>query len=642
MTLTRPIAALSCAWTKMRLPLSMNLPRSTLLHSSPFGRWRFRVPHALPFGALALPILLAALACGPTETPSGSTEPDAAEAVDAALPQPKLDASQRRQIELLQAALAKDRQQGTDEITERYGDLGNAYHIAELLDAAADAYTNARDRAPEDVRWPYYSGLVHDARGDLEAAAASFQRTLELAPDDLPAWLRLGEVQLRLNRRPSARRSFAAALERDPASAAAHHGLARLASIARDPHAAAQHLEKALELQPEADTLHSLLAQVYSRLGDVDQAQAHLDQRGDREAHYPDPLAERLSRIKSLTAFEMIEGHAGGLVAPETQPETAALSDEDFLGFVIEQVGDVDEAPEQLARMLERGPSTSAQGSDSAWRARMHYAIGGLQAGRGSDTTAAQHFAQAVELNPGLRDARIRLANSLARLQRFDQATAQYSILFASDPADASALLKRATAQLNLGHLETAEVDLRRLIAIDPSNGIAHLRLATVLRRGGRSEAAVEELEQALAADLSDTNRLRAHRHASALLLATQSHAQARVHLEAATTLAPEDVELKRGFARLLATSPDGTVRDGVRALTLSEELFQADRSLSNAETMAMALAATGRFAEAANWQRRLIAEAARFGHMHHLPRLRAAQNRYRQRQLAHFPEPEG
>ncbi len=586
-------------------------------------------------------MLLLAAACGRVEPPSESPP---SESLGPDLT--GVDDVQRRQIELLLAALERDREAGGDS-ADRYGELGNAYHIAELLDAAAEAYAEAGRRLPGDVRWPYYSGMVDDARGDLEAAAAGFRRALELAPEDSAARLRLADVERRLGRLEPAHELFAAALEHDPAarlgagrtaSAAAHHGLARLATIEGDPATAVRHLERALELAPGAGGLHYPLAQAYRKLGDEERAQAHLDRRGEGEPDFPDPLAERLSRAKTLTAFELVEARAGEAAG---RAGDASLSDHDFLGFAIEQVGDVEAAPEQLARMLDRGPAAEPAAGDAAWRARMHYAIGGLLARHGSDIEAARHFEQALELRPDLDDARLRRGNSLARLRRFEEAEAQYSMLLASTPDDAGVLLRRATVRLNLGRLEAAEADLQRLVALDPASGKAHLRLAAVLRRTGRPQEATRHLEQALADDLPAADRGLAHQTLATLLLAARRDREALAHLETATSLAPDDVELRRRIATLLATSPDDTVRDGARALALAEALFGADRSLSNAETMAMALAAAGRFEEAANWQRRLIAEVAKFGHTDQIPRLRKAQNRFKQRLPALPPDRE-
>ncbi len=91
-------------------------------------------------------MLLLVFACRPAEGP-----PDPVAAPDLA----GVDGAQRRQIELLLNALENDRDAGAGKLADRHGELGNAYHIAELLDAAAEAYANARRLAPGDVRWPY-------------------------------------------------------------------------------------------------------------------------------------------------------------------------------------------------------------------------------------------------------------------------------------------------------------------------------------------------------------------------------------------------------------------------------------------------------------------------------------------------------
>ena len=56
-------------------------------------------------------------------------------------------------------------------------------------------------------------------------------------------------------------------------------------------------------------------------------------------------------------------------------------------------------------------------------------------------------------------------------------------------------------------------------------------------------------------------------------------------------------------LARLLAASPDPSVRDGTEALAIAERLLADRPSLEHAETVAMALAETGDFDGAAAMQ---------------------------------------
>ncbi|MCP3960063.1 MAG: tetratricopeptide repeat protein [bacterium] len=641
-------------------------------------------------------LLMASAACRRADVPPVGDPPAGDEPAPATLELDRIDPALRQQIELLREALARDT--AGDDLASRHGEIGNVYHIAELLGAAAEAYAEARRLAPADVRWPYYSGMVAQTRGELEAATDSFERALEIEPANLAGRLRLAEVRLRRSQLGEARASFAAALEVGEAGAAAHHGLARLASIEGDPRLAASHLERALELQPEADSLHYPLAQAYRRLGDEGRARRQLDLRGDREVSFPDPLAERLSRTKTITAFALVEARAGDL---------ELLADEDFLGFVIEQVGEVEAAPEELAARIERGPASAPGNGESAWRARLHYAVGALLARRGTDIEAVASFGRAIELHPALRDARSRRANALARLGRFDAAEAEYSELLESEAADGEALLKRATVRIELGHLDAATEDLSRLIAAEPGNGAARLRLGSVLRRQGEGTRAREQLEAALEVDLAAAGRILAHRQLAALameaerperaarhlrailaleptrvaarldlagtlarlgrveealaeyeyvlaadadhpaavlgrgrvLLRLGRYAAARTHLDAANARLPDDTGLRRELARLLAASPDDSVRDGARALALAEALMAAEPTLSNAETLAMALAEVGRFREAAGWQRRLLDEASRLGHSEARQRLRAGLALYESEQPLRYAE---
>jgi hypothetical protein len=60
----------------------------------------------------------------------------------------------------------------------------------------------------------------------------------------------------------------------------------------------------------------------------------------------------------------------------------------------------------------------------------------------------------------------------------------------------------------------------------------------------------------------------------------------------------------------VLAAAPDSRVRDGRRAMAVMERLSEEQQRMDLGETMAMALAETGRYEEAAALQREAIAAA--------------------------------
>lgn len=89
---------------------------------------------------------------------------------------------------------------------------------------------------------------------------------------------------------------------------------------------------------------------------------------------------------------------------------------------------------------------------------------------------------------------------------------------------------------------------------------------------------------------------------------------EAKTVLTEAVTADSGDVVFTHALARLLATSPDASVRDGQRAMTLVQQLLQQGRTLELGETYAMTLAELGQFREAQSLQRDLIAASTRAG----------------------------
>jgi hypothetical protein len=61
-------------------------------------------------------------------------------------------------------------------------------------------------------------------------------------------------------------------------------------------------------------------------------------------------------------------------------------------------------------------------------------------------------------------------------------------------------------------------------------------------------------------------------------------------------------------LAYLLASSPQANLRDGARALKLSQSLYAASGSLQHGALVGLALAELGRCDDAVEWQRKMIA----------------------------------
>jgi len=152
--------------------------------------------------------------------------------------------------------------------------------------------------------------------------------------------------------------------------------------------------------------------------------------------------------------------------------------------------------------------------------------------------------------------------------------------------------VNRAAALAQLGDANGAAAELATAVRLDPGDESTLLNLSIVLADRGRYREALQHLD--------DTYRRFPDRVATA------------------TTL-----------ARLLASSPDRSIRDGQRAFDVATMIYARDPSPTHGETMAIALAELGRCAEAGDWMRRAIEDADRANDAAEAARLRSEAGKY-------------
>ncbi len=427
-----------------------------------------------------------------------------------------------------------------------HGTLAQLYHLYGLREQAAACYANARALAPDQLEWPYYQALLHQAAGDIDRAVVLLEEVAARAPELLPELLqpsliRLGDLRLDADLPERARELYERALAADPVSAAAHFGAGRAAAAAGDAGDAVRYFERALELQPAASSVHYPLALAYRRLGDLERARNHLAQRGARAVVFPDPLFERLNDLSTLASFRLVRALAA---------KREGFSAEELFSYTLSLLSQVDGALEQLEQDLAEWPE-ERRASDAQERARLHYAAGVLAVPRGQDQAAGEHFRSAVALAPDLLDARIKLANVAARQGDFAAAVAQLSIVLDRESSRHDARLKRAAALSAMGRPREAARDLQRLTDAEPENPEIHWRLAVTLEQLGRGEDAIEHYLAVARLDTSIEQRaLACHRAARQLRLLGQLD-RARELLERALELVPGFREAEEELADL-------------------------------------------------------------------------------------------
>ncbi|HVS03592.1 MAG TPA: tetratricopeptide repeat protein [Thermoanaerobaculia bacterium] len=582
----------------------------------------------------------------------------------------------REQLAGERERLAAQLEQRADaaELAWSWGRMGRLFHAYGLLPQAAACYRNAARLEAEERRWPYLLGAVYQQQGELEPALEALSRALDLAPGDPPSLLRLGEVALSLDRLEVAGEHFAAAGAAPAYRAAAEWGLARVAMARGDAGEAADRFRATLAAQPEASSVHYALGLALREQGELEAARRQMQRQGSGEVRFADPWIDEVDRLAVSAAAHL---RRGGRALVNGQVEEAVEAYRQAVAADPEHV----EARRNLAlALLRRGDAQGALAELGEARRRdpenlwVLFDLGNALQAAGRPGEAAASWQRALARAPAFVPARFNLANQLAAAGRWEEASTHLERAVRDDPHHLRARYQLAMAHLQLGRSPEAERRLRELLAEAPAfvparQGLAavlaargeldaarreleaglqsageegaaaplHLELGRMEERQGRPEAALERYAAALAAD----PRRREALHGEARsLIALGRWAEARRRAETGLAGAGGDAELAALLVRVLAAAPDPAVRDGGRAVTLAQRLLAARRSAEHAELLAMALAESGDFDQAAALQQQLVAQARAAGRRAEAERLEAALARYRRGEPWRLPSP--
>ena len=562
-------------------------------------------------------------------------------------------------------SVARD-QESAAKLAQDFGQLGRFYYVYEKFDLSEIALSNALVLVPESRDWSYLRAVVRAVAGNSAAALEDFEVILAAFPDNVPALVRTGDLLYDLAQYEQARGHFARAVELAPDEAAALAGLGQTAYRLKELEVAVKYLKRALELQPSATALHYPLAQSLRGLGDVQAAREELERRGQGSVKLRDPVIDGLDMV-NRSAEALL--HAGNRAMGRGEMTEAAgyfrryllrRPDHSFathkLGLSLLASQQREEGVQALRRAVELDPEFRGG----------HYFLAAVLAEDGRFQEALRHYRRAHEIDPQERTIHADYATLMARMGRVEAALAELSPVVEADPdahyvrlkyatilasvgrhSEAEPLLEQASRRgmvtsqraealyhlglmrLNQNRMGLARQHLEESLMLAGGDGPANVAMAQLLGRARDFDGAVVHFERALKAQPFDVGTQ--FGYAMSLLLGARD-AEALKALEAAVGLMPKQRSLRHLLARLLATSPDDRVRDGVRAVRIAEELVQVTQDLDYVETLAMALAEAGRFPEAVTWQKRVV----QYGIERQEPPLR---QRARQARVAQFEQ---
>lgn len=421
--------------------------------------------------------------------------------------------------------------------------------------------------------------------------------------------------------------------------------MGQLLMAAESPSAAEPYLTRAARLEPAEPRWPYYLGHLHRMLGDTASAARYFEQtlslrhddvpalvwlgnvhldRGEPDRAIP--LYERaLARQPGLFAALFGLGRAALVAGSNAQaaehleaalaaaPEASAVHYP--LALAYRQLGRFTDAEEHMRRRGESAPGPPdplMQEVAGILQSPVVFERRGDQAlARGDAATAVATFREGLALAPDRTALKQKLATSLALAGDVPAALALYQEILEKDPEFAEAHYSLGALLLGSGRLDLAVERFAAAVSADPTYLQARLQLAHTLRQAGRLDEALVAYQGALSVD----PRLAEARLGYAMALAGLGRwGTARAWLLEGRRAHPERLEFSERLVRVLAASPDPNVRDGDRALQLARELGKRSRSWRTLEALAMALAETGAYAEAAARQREAIEARRREG----------------------------
>ena len=242
----------------------------------------------------------------------------------------------------------------------------------------------------------------------------------------------------------------------------------------------------------------------------------------------------------------------------------------------------------------------SAIESPVAYELRAEHA---LQAGQWD--AAIEALNKGLAIDPAVPALRHKLGTALAMKGDTRGALSAFQETIRRSPDFVKAYYSLALLYEGGGQIDRAADEFSRALNVDPNYVEARLQLAQLLRHTGRAAAAIPHFEKVLQLD----PRVAAARYGYAMsLVQLRRYQQARDVLVEGTRLNADHPAFAVALARLLAASPDDTLRDGARALDLLQQVpAETQRTYDWGVAMAMALAETGRFDDAVKMQEQAV-----------------------------------
>ena len=480
--------------------------------------------------------------------------------------------------------------------------------VADLL---ADLPTHWRDRlAPvvdADVSGaePLMQQAIAAARAEIDGLLAEPEGQSD--PEALArAYGRLGALLLLLEVEAQADACLRNAMVLQPDAFRWPYYAGYLAMLAGNLDRAVDYLETARAIDADYPALYLRLGKVRFDRSELAQARAALERVQD----VPELASPANYYLGQIALLERRNEDAINLLEAALAANPDASEVHYPLAQAYRAVGDTEQARAHLARFQLRSVAIAdplveeLKAGNKRSLPAFQRAIHAVQ--QGDYATAAEEFAAGLEADPNNAAARISYARVLYLNQQRDAAAQQLERALALESENPLGYFLQGVLRQQQGDFAAAEALYLRALERDPEHSGALFHLANLRFAAGRYAEAATAYRRVLAADAAV---------APARLLALVAEARAGTDeadtvaaLEALTDAEPQNSQLRYALARLLAAADDPALRDPSRALRLAADLALQQPIPPHQRLLALAQAADGRFDDAIESERRLLA----------------------------------
>jgi tetratricopeptide (TPR) repeat protein len=221
---------------------------------------------------------------------------------------------------------------------------------------------------------------------------------------------------------------------------------------------------------------------------------------------------------------------------------------------------------------------------------------------------AAKAFSRAIKENPRHANAYNQRGVALANMGHLDQALADYTKALEIDSNLYGAVNNRGSAYYRKGDYDRAISDFTRAIDLNPYLEVTYSNRGIVWIKKGLLKRAISDFNKAVEIN---PYSYEAHYNRGNAHLSNGSWGRAIKDFSKALDLNPKSYGAYDKLARILASCPDGSYRNGEQAVRYAKKAMELNPDTLHLDTLAMALAEVGRFEDAVYVMERVVSTLA-------------------------------